>query len=165
MVVMSQQENENRVTSIDVFRLWKLLDHTKFMVGRLREMELAAFGLTPEQVHVLDILFQNGGSTTINEIVDLTMRQHHSISTLINRMARQGLVNKIKTADDKRIFKVVITDKGLALLKKVSRDSIINTFDSLSDEEKTGLDAYLHKLLIKAYSLLGKEYKPHFPLK
>jgi DNA-binding MarR family transcriptional regulator len=165
MIVMSQKDNEKKVASIDVFRLWKLLDHTKFMVGRLREMELAGYGLTPEQVHVLDIIFQNGGSTTINEIVELTMRQHHSISTLINRMARQGLVNKIKTADDKRIFKVVITDKGLTVFNKVSRDSILNTFASLSDEEKTGLDTYLHKLLIKAYTLLGKEYKPHFPLK
>jgi DNA-binding MarR family transcriptional regulator len=157
---MSQKEIENKTNKIDVFRLWKLLDHTKFMVGRLREMELAHYGLTPEQVHVLDIIFQSGGTTTINEIVELTMRQHHSISTLINRMTRQGLVNKIRTADDKRIFKVVITDKGLSLIKKVSRDSIINTFTSLSEEEKVELDAHLHKLLIKAYSLLGKEYKP-----
>jgi DNA-binding MarR family transcriptional regulator len=160
MVVMSQKDNENKVNKIDVFRLWKLLDHTKFMVGRLREMELARYGLTPEQVHVLDIIFQSGGTTTINEIVELTMRQHHSISTLINRMTRQGLVNKIRTADDKRIFKVVITEKGLSLIKKVSRDSIINTFTSLSEEEKIELDAHLHKLLIKAYNLLGKEYKP-----
>jgi DNA-binding MarR family transcriptional regulator len=157
---MSQNDNDNKVDKIDVFRLWKLLDHTKFMVGRLREMELAHYGLTPEQVHVLDIIFQSGGTTTINEIVELTMRQHHSISTLINRMNRQGLVSKIRTTDDKRIFKVVITDKGLSLIKKVSRDSIINTFTSLSEEEKVELDAHLHKLLIKAYSLLGKEYKP-----
>ncbi len=158
---MSQKDNENNKTGVDVFRLWKLLDHTKFMIGRLREMELARYGLTPEQVHVLDIISQSGGSTTINEIVDLTMRQHHSISTLINRMQRQGLVNKLKTADDKRIFKVFITDKGLTLLKKVSRDSIMNTFSSLSEEEKVDLDSHLHRLLIKAYDLLGKEYKPH----
>ena len=165
MVAMSQIDIENKNANIDVFRLWKLLDHTKFMIGRLREMELARFGLTPEQVHVMDIISQNGGTTTINEIVELTMRQHHSISTLINRMTRQELVNKIKTTDDKRIFKVVITEKGQTLLRKVSRDSIINTFISLTEEEKIDLDTNLRKLLIKAYDLLGKEYKLHFPLK
>jgi DNA-binding MarR family transcriptional regulator len=162
---MMQKDSEKKAANLDVLRLWKLLDHTKFMVGRLREMELAHFGLTPEQVHVLDILFQSGGSTTINEIVELTMRQHHSISTLINRMTRQGLVSKVKTADDKRIFKVVITDKGQTVLKKVSRDSIVNTFTSLSEEEKMDLEGHLHKLLMRAYGLLGKEYKPHNPLK
>lgn len=162
---MSQIDIENKNTNIDVFRLWKLLDHTKFMIGRLREMELARFGLTPEQVHVLDILFQSGGTSTINEIVELTMRQHHSISTLINRMTRQGLVNKTKNTEDKRIFKVIITEKGQTLLKKVSRDSIMDTFTSLTEEEKIELDAHLHKLLIKAYNLLEKEYKPSFPMK
>jgi MarR family transcriptional regulator, 2-MHQ and catechol-resistance regulon repressor len=163
---MNQKSSENALaTHLDDFRLWKLLDHTKFMVGRLREIELARFGLTPEQVHVLDILFQRGGSTTMNEIVDLTMRQHHSISTLINRMSKQGLVSKIKTPDDKRVFKVVITDKGRNLFNKVSRESIITTFEILSEEDKVDLEELLHKLLLKAYASLGKEYRPYSPTK
>ena len=162
---MNQKETGENLTKIDDFRLWKLLDHTRFMVSRLRELELARFGLTQEQVHILDILCQHGGSTTMNEIVELTMRQHHSISTLINRMTKQNLVNKIKTPDDKRVYKVVITEKGRNLFNKVSRDSITMTFEVLSEEEKVALDSHLRKLLLKAYSLLGKEYRPFVPLK
>ncbi len=162
---MNQKVSGNTLTKIDDFRLWKLLDHTRFMVSRLREIELARFGLTQEQVVVLDILYQRGGSTTMNEIVELTMRQHHSISTLINRMAKQGLVSKVKTPDDKRVFKVIITDKGRSLFGKVSRESITTTFAVLSEEDKVDLDTRLRKILLKAYALLGKEYRPYYPLK
>ena len=76
------------------FRLWRLLDHTRFVISRSREKELARFGMTPEQAHVLDILHQSGGKATIQEIVNITMRQHHSISTLVGRRAKQGPVKK-----------------------------------------------------------------------
>ena len=32
-----------------IFRLWRLLDLTRFLIARLREQELARFNITPEQ--------------------------------------------------------------------------------------------------------------------
>ena len=86
------------------FSLWRMLDHARFIMARSREMELAKYDLTPEQSHVLDILRESDGSTTINQLVDITQRQHHSISTLIDRMTRQGLVSKQKAGLDKRKY-------------------------------------------------------------
>lgn len=138
------------------FELWKLLDHARFMIGRLREMELAAFGLTPEQSHVLDILANSGGVTTINEIVRITQRQHHSISTLINRMSRQGLVSKKKDPSDQRKYSVLITARGRSLTGQISRRSILDSFSALSPQDKEVLDGYLRALLQQAYQLHGK---------
>jgi MarR family transcriptional regulator, 2-MHQ and catechol-resistance regulon repressor len=141
------------------FELWRLFDHTRFMIGRLREMELAEFGLTPEQSHVLYILVKRGGATTINDIVEITQRQHHSISTLINRMTRQGLVTKKKTTTDNRKYDVVITGRGQALLKKLGRESIQKTFSCLTGEKREEFIASLICLRDKAYSLHGKTVK------
>ncbi len=147
------RENDND------FKLWRLLDHTRFMIARSREMELARFGITPEQSHVLYILSTSGGSTTINEIVEITQRQHHSISTLINRMTKQGLVSKRKDPHDNRKYEVVITKKGQELYRRITQDSIKNTFSCLPDEAKAQLRKHLKCLLIRAYEVLGKDIK------
>ena len=141
------------------FQLWRLLDHTRFMIARSREMELAQFGLTPEQAYLLDILHQNDGSTTINEIVTVTLRQHHSISTQINRMAKQGLVNKVQYPSDRRKYSIVLTEKGQTLFKEVTRDSIRMTFACLSDEDKAELGLRLTLLNERAYSMLSPSEK------
>jgi DNA-binding MarR family transcriptional regulator len=129
------------------------------MIARSREMELARFGITPEQSHVLYILSTSGGSTTINDIVEITQRQHHSISTLINRMTKQGLVSKRKDPHDNRKYEVVITRKGQELYRRITQDSIKNNFSCLSDEAKGQLRKHLKCLLIRAYEVLGKDIK------
>ena len=154
-----KSKGANQIADLD-FELWRLFDHTRFMIGRLREMELAEFGLTPEQSHVLYILVQNGGKTTINKIVEITQRQHHSISTLINRMTKQGLVTKIKTPDDNRRYDVVITKKGQSLLKMTTRNSIKEVFSCLTEKDRKDFAAHLVRLDKKAYSMHGKEPMP-----
>ncbi|OGO33178.1 MAG: hypothetical protein A2Z29_08655 [Chloroflexi bacterium RBG_16_56_11] len=142
------------------FRLWRLLDHTRFVISRSREKELARFGMTPEQAHVLDILHQSGGKATIQEIVNITMRQHHSISTLVGRMAKQGLVKKIRSASDSRQYNVNITEKGRALFQSITRRSVEEIFGDLTERDKKALQKVLKKLQVKAYQSLGKKYRP-----
>ena len=142
------------------FSLWRVLDHTRFMIARSREMELAKYDLTPEQSHVLDILQESNGSTTINQLVEITQRQHHSISTLIDRMTKQGLVTKKKAGIDKRKYEVVITDKGKELDAKMTRDSIKIIFAGLPEEDKKRLHSYLSLLGKEAYKVLRRNLTP-----
>ena len=144
------------------FTLWRILDHTRFMIARSREKELSKCGLTPEQSFVLDILLESNGSTTINELVAITQRQHHSISTLIDRMNRQGLIRRQKGADDKRQYEVEITAKGRDLAERMSRASINTIFSSLSDEETSELRSSLRKLMKSAYGVLDLDPAPAF---
>jgi DNA-binding MarR family transcriptional regulator len=142
------------------FELWRLLDHTGFMISRSREKELSRYGLSPEQAHILYILNKSNGATTIQDILKITMRQHHSISTLVNRMSMQGLVNKARSKEDARRFVLSITEKGQALFRSITRNSIDEIFSGLSEENKKGLDRGLKTLLAKAYQALGKKYQP-----
>jgi len=143
-------------TSTD-FTLWRVLDHARFMISRAREMELTQLGMTPEQSHVLDILAESGGSTTINELVEITQRQHHSISTLIDRMHKQKLVTKRKSGTDRRQYEVIITQKGEYLLKNMTRDSIKSIFSCLNGEEMELMRSYLLRLTNEASRMINKE--------
>jgi DNA-binding MarR family transcriptional regulator len=136
------------------FSLWRLLDRTRFAVGRLRELELAQFGLTIEQSAILTILQNRHGSAITKEIEFETMRQNHSITTLVNRMIKAGLVSKEKTGRGRR-YRIVITDNGQSIFKKATKASIEMTFAALIDKDKTQFADYLNALLDKARSLLG----------
>ncbi len=156
---MNNRYNQRRQNNDINFQLWRLLDHTRFVIARSRKKELSQYGLTPEQAHVLDILNRSGGMVIIQEIVNITMRQHHSISTLVNRMAKQGLVNRIRSVSDARQYNVIITEKGQALFRTTTRNSITDIFSGLSEGDKKGLDKGLKRLLAKAYQVLGKKYQ------
>ncbi len=148
--------NENGRMAID-FPLWRLLGHTSYLVGRARERELAELALTPEQAYVLDILHAAGGTTTINRIVAMTQRKHNSISALVDRMARQGLVKKSRTRRDRRVFNIRSTPKGEALLAKVPRESLRQAFACLGAAEKRQLEHLLRLVMEHAYRLEGME--------
>jgi DNA-binding MarR family transcriptional regulator len=159
---MAPQKNEHLIDLEPNFTLWRLLDHTRFMISRLREKELDQFGLTPEQTHILFILSHHDGPASINYIVEITQRQHHSISTQIDRMTKQGLVSRKRTPEDARRYEVAITKRGQALLNKVTRDSVEKTFSCLSEKDKASMRQNLKSLLEKAYSLNNKDYKTNW---
>ena len=142
------------------FQLWRILDHTRFMIARAREKELARFGLTPEQSHVLDILVGHGGSVTINDIVAVTQRQHHSISTLVSRMVRQGLVTKKKDPDDLRKWVVSITAQGERVFRDLTRDAIHRIISCLPEQNRSTFKEDLLCLLKRAYEVLGLNLAP-----
>jgi DNA-binding MarR family transcriptional regulator len=143
------------------YTLWRVLDHARYMIFRLREKELAQVGLTPEQAQVLDIIYEAGGSTSINTIVRATQRQHNSISTLITRMTRQGLVRKTKTRRDKRVFRVTLTEKGANAYLTKPNELIAQAFSCLSKKENNELHSYLRRVFIHGYELSGVKYDPN----
>jgi len=136
------------------YELWTALDAAGFAVSRLRELELAQFGITLEQSLILIIIQHCGGSTTTKEIEYLTLRQHHSISTLINRMQNAGLVYKEKGPGDKR-YRIYMTEEGKSLFGKVTGVSIEVVFSKLSLSEKLEFARSLRSLHKKARTLLG----------
>jgi DNA-binding MarR family transcriptional regulator len=143
------------------YTIWRVLDHTRYMIFRLREKELAKVGLTPEQAQVLDIIYEAGGSTSINTIVRATQRQHNSMSTLITRMTRLGLVRKTRTRRDKRVYRVTLTEKGATAYLAKPNEYINQVFSCLTEKENNELHSYLRRVFIHAYELAGIEFYPN----
>ncbi len=145
------------------YELWTALDAAGFAVSRLRELELAQFGITLEQSLILSIIQHCGGSATTKEIEYLTLRQHHSISTLIARMQNVGLVYKEKGPGDKR-YRIYMTEEGGNLFGKVTSVSIEIALSKLSSSEKLEFAHSLRSLHKKARTLLGIPRRQPVPL-
>jgi DNA-binding MarR family transcriptional regulator len=143
------------------FDLWVILDSAHFAISRSRFLEIAQFGLTPEKAQILHIIQSNGGALPQTRLSDFTMRQHHSVSSLINRMIKEGLLKKVKYPGE-RTFTVLTTKKGKDSYNKLTRVSIDMTFSSLSTEDKQKLFSLLDRLLEKSRGLLGIDYEPPF---
>ena len=161
---MEEKDKKNGQESVDLegnFKLWVLLDQTAFAVARNRDLELKHYGLTPAQASILYTLESNNGQATQNEISQSTMRQPHSVSTLINKMVDQGLVEKVQFPNSSRSL-VSITKKGRNLYANTNRSSVEMIFSVLSEEEREQYSILLKRLLKKARNLLGIDYKPPF---
>jgi DNA-binding MarR family transcriptional regulator len=150
--------------SITEYSTWKILNRTRNSIYRVRELELAQFGLTVEQSMILSLLSNRGGSATSKTIEDLTMRQHNSTSALINRMIKTNMVTKKKNPTNKKT-EILITGYGEDLYKKVPIHSLDMVFSSLKEKDNERLFVYLNTLLKKARDLLGISFIPPFLLK
>jgi DNA-binding MarR family transcriptional regulator len=148
-------------TGLTDHELWTLLDRVRFCISRSRALELAQFSLTIEQSSVLYILHNRGGSATTREIEDITMRQHHSISSLVNRMIKMGLVKRGKSETGRGSL-IKMTKEGEILAKQATVFSLEMVFSVLTPRQKRQLIQLLCRLLDKARDLLGISYKPPF---
>jgi DNA-binding MarR family transcriptional regulator len=154
-------DRENDTFTIDDFDLWVLMDRARMTVTRTSQLEVASYGLTLEQAGILDTLLRGDGSATIAEIVNATAKQYNSVTTLVNRMARTGLVRKKRNSKNGR-YLVSITDKGKSMYGKLTRNAIEMAFSDLSVEEKQILFVILKKLLKKGRKMLGMDFKLPF---
>jgi DNA-binding MarR family transcriptional regulator len=157
------RNGNDKVESPTDFEIWTLFNRTQNSIYRIRELELAQFGLTVEQSAILNLLLDRGGSTTAKTIEYLTLRQHHSISTLINRMIKMNLVAKKKSPGSKK-FEISITQHGEELYKKAPIHSIEIVFSPLKAKDRERLNDYLITILEKARDLLGLSFIPPFLL-
>jgi DNA-binding MarR family transcriptional regulator len=140
--------------STRAFYTWRILDNTRFAIARLRDIELGKMGITPEQAGILGLLKSNYGKATVTDFVGVWMRQRNSITTLVHRMTKIGLVKKVKIPGSKKI-EVVLTPKGQNILARIPRDSLENVFSVLPEEEIELLSASLERLLLKSREMLG----------
>jgi len=98
------------------------------------------------------------------EISRWLFREPHTVSGLLDRMEKDGLVTKVKDLDRKNLVRVVITEKGEEAYRK-SRDmkAVGNIMSSLLEEEKDNLRGYLETLRSEALAQLRVDYPLPFP--
>ena len=157
-VNLSREETLNHDSE---FNIWVLFSQTCDTISRARKIELAQYRITSIQASVLFMLLLKGNGVTISEISKWILREPHSVLTLINRMANNGLVQKVKETSDTKV-RIILTEKGRQLYTRTTRRSISLSFSVLSDDEKRQLQPILKKLRAKTRKLLGWNYKAPF---
>ena len=142
--------------------LYILLDQTANIVTNAVELELRHLRMTQPQIRLLTMLSREDRPVTIEQLANWTLKEFNSVSTLVNRMEKKGLIKKIKKEDDLKTY-ILLTDKGSDLYhNQVTERSIHLIFDKLSTAEKKQLDTTLKKVRDITRDLLGLDYRPPF---
>ncbi len=143
------------------FNLWVLLQNTKDAIYRVRKKELKQYDISTGQARVWFAIYLLGNKATPAEIARNIFREPHSISELLIRMEKSGLIKRVKDLKNNRI-KVVLEEKGYQrLTNQLSHTtSISNIISVLSEEECRQLSIFLNKLQDKALEELGATWKP-----
>jgi DNA-binding MarR family transcriptional regulator len=142
--------------------LYILLDQTDCIITNAIELEIKHLRMTQPQARVLSMLSREDRPVTLDELANWTLKEFNSVSTLVNRMEKKGLIKTEKKAGDLKTY-ISLTEKGSDLYhKSVTERSIHLIFEKLSAEEKTRLDTILKKLRDTTRDLLGLDYRPPF---
>jgi len=72
--------------------------------------------LSNSQYNILRILRGSSEGLTCGEIGERTVARDPDITRLVDRLAKRGLVRRIRSQTDRRVVQVEITKKGLDLL-------------------------------------------------
>lgn len=78
---------------------------------------LDKMGITYPQYLVLMVLWEND-EISVNDVAKKLILKTNTISPLLQRMAKQELIERNRSSDDERCVKVKLTDKGKALEAK-----------------------------------------------
>ena len=145
------------------YNLWIMLEHARSAVVAAREKELNQYGISMMKAAVLFIVDSIGNEATPAEISRWILRKSHSVSGLLDRMEKDGLIKKTKDLHRKNLVRVTITEKGYkALNKSKDRKSIHRSMGVISDEERQKLYNQLEKIRDKALKIAGVS-KPPYP--
>ena len=88
---------------------------------------LAPFNITPGQYGVLRYLWQDGPCTP-KEIAQTLRLENSTISGVLDRMEKKGLIERIIDKKDRRSIRVVATEQGMSM-----RDDVLKVIEQLEN--------------------------------
>lgn len=131
-------------------------DTTYFVLGEIMRLHylrlhslLDDIGLYPGQSRLLFVLVHHGDGLSQREISEKLNIAPATLTVMIKRMEKEGLISRQQDPSDQRISRVYITDGGRKVFKEslVILDTISNDcFGSLTADEKDELNNLLKKV-------------------
>jgi DNA-binding MarR family transcriptional regulator len=129
------------------YDLWILLSRVYHLIAMLRKLELSKYDILPVQSYILFVIKALGNETTPSNISEYVYQQRSSISDILNRMVKQGLIRKInKASGNKRVIVNLISKGEKALKLSQNRKYLHKVMSSLTGEEKQQLESAMEML-------------------
>lgn len=131
-------------------------DKTGHLMGTLHralkrnyDRQLKNFGLTPCQLEVLMVLWEEDG-ILLSELGRRVSRDGPTITGVIDRMVKKMLVKRKRGASDRRVVRVILTARGGSMKEQVSvtrRQVLEKITKNLSSKEIKHLESVLLKIM------------------
>ncbi|HZV12538.1 MAG TPA: MarR family transcriptional regulator [Candidatus Kapabacteria bacterium] len=128
---MQQNEEQKILRREDT--LWYSLKELQLVMSQRFSEHLSAHGITRPQYEILTQLFQTDGMTQA-ELAERCKKDAPTVTGVIDRLERDGFVERSKHPTDRRAHFVVLTEKGKHL-----RDTIPNIRKAMQDQAMVGL--------------------------
>jgi DNA-binding MarR family transcriptional regulator len=152
------------------FSLWTMLHHSSEVLMAVREKTVEKYSLSVTELRtMLNIsIIENTmeREVTASDLTKWLFRKRSTISELLTRMEKKGLIQRLPQADNKKSSIIQLTDKG----KKVSEEAYLEgmkfvnkAMSSLSSDERHQLWMIMGKLRNLALKDLKLIEKPPFP--
>jgi len=154
-----------RYLTVDEHRLWVILHQTHDLLVRYEDKVLEDTHLTKEQHLILWLIeFMSDGNDNpviLSDVASSLFRNLNSISAIVNRMEKNGLIKKYRDLPDQRAIRLVITPKGKEAFntgERINNLLIRRVFSTFTPEEMHTIRSLLKKLrkTINEESDLGK---------
>ena len=118
-------------------------------IGFKNSQLLKPYGLTLQQYNIMRILRgQYPKPATVNLLIERMLDKTSNASRIVDKLVNKKLATRKTCPEDRRSVDVLITEKGLELLKKIEtiEEEFKEKFKNLSENEMVTLNNLLDKL-------------------
>lgn len=143
------------------YHLWVIIHQIYDLITKWEDEVLTKKTISGKQFLVLWIMVYlskvSNKPIILTDLIPLLYRSANSISSIIDRMEKNGLVKKARDLPDRRAVRLLITEKGEKTFKKAvtyQREMIKTLFSDLPDEELQSLLSSIRKLKKKVNETL-----------
>jgi MarR family transcriptional regulator, 2-MHQ and catechol-resistance regulon repressor len=147
-------------SSISKLDAWMLLNQTYDSISHCKEKLSAKVGITMQQVGILMAIKFIDPPPTETQIAEWVDKKLNSVSTILDRMAIAGLIERVEDPQDRRTYRVRVTKTGQNFSKTevAHRAELIKEImGSLSEEETQTLIKLLTKVRLQALRHLHQD--------
>jgi len=118
---------------------------------------LSEFDMTPEQWQIMVSLWTQSKPLSQKDIVNITLKDKHSISRIVSRLEKNGWITKLQDPHDARASLIQQTKKGREL-KALAPPQLIKHFASITGKLSNDEHRQLLQTLKKLREILGDDY-------
>ena len=101
----------------------RLLTTTRMMNTHLKSRLKSEFGLSLARFDVMAQLAKSSKPLTMSDVSNLLMGTGGNMTSLTDGMERDGLVARLRSATDRRVIGVELTQKGAALFEQAASEN------------------------------------------
>ena len=147
--------------SSPIMKSWLLIHQTHRLLEKNDKAVMKEAGLTPRKHAVLLAMHSIPSPPKVNEVAAWLDRNPNGISRLIDRMEKDGLVERTRDTVDRRAARLTVTPKGEGCYKKANelfRQHCRDIFAALSEEELAVLSKIMGSIRKRTMDLLEPEH-------
>jgi MarR family transcriptional regulator, organic hydroperoxide resistance regulator len=114
---------------------------------KIRDRELLQQNLSATSAQILFLVDAMGKDVTPAKISRMLLREPHSVSGILMRMEKQGLIKRAKNMERKNLIRVTLTAKGENALKQaMKKEGVKHVMSKISEEQRRQLKQTLGNL-------------------